>query len=68
MSGYHLTDAEFIAEWNAAPNAVEMAKKLDINYRNILKRRRAIESRNNIVLEAKGIGKDKLKYQNIQIT
>jgi predicted phosphodiesterase len=68
MAGYHLTDAEFITEWNNSPSAVEMAKKCEINIRNLLKRRRAIESRNNIVLVAKGGKQDKLQYQNIPIS
>jgi hypothetical protein len=68
MAGYHLTDAEFIAEWHKSPSAVEMAKKVGVNIRNLLKRRRAIESRNNIVLEAKGGKQDKLQYQNIKIS
>jgi len=68
MAGYHLTEAEFIAEWNNSPSAQDMADKIGINVRNLLKRRRAIESRNNITLVAKGGGQDKLKYQNIPIS
>jgi hypothetical protein len=53
MAGYHLTDDQFIASWQELQSPTEFSKIHDINIRNVLKRRRAIESRYSMTLPVK---------------
>ena len=59
MTCYHLTDDQFIASWKELLSATAFSKKHNINIRNVLKRRRAIESRYSIALP--------VKYEHIKV-
>lgn len=50
MAGYYLTDDQFIASWQELQSPSEFAQKHSLNIRNVLKRRRAIESRYSMTL------------------
>jgi hypothetical protein len=49
---YHLTDDQFIAEWNNLGSAMKFAQKHGMAERAVYNRRRSIEQRLNIVLTA----------------
>lgn len=46
-----VTDQEFIDAWNSSPSAKETAKKLNMNLRGVMRRRRNIELRYKIALK-----------------
>jgi hypothetical protein len=51
MSGYHLSDEEWIASWNELKSPEKFSKANKINIRNVYSRRRSIESRLGIKLD-----------------
>jgi hypothetical protein len=51
MSGYYLTDEEWIASWNELKSPEKFSKANKINIRNVYARRRSIETRLGIQLE-----------------
>jgi hypothetical protein len=51
MSGYHLTDEQFIEEWNKLGSPSLFAKKHKQNPRSVMNRRRAVECKTGIKLE-----------------
>jgi len=51
MSGYHLTDEQFIEEWNKLGSPSLLAEKHKYSARSIMNRRRSIECRLGIKLE-----------------
>ena len=62
-----LSESEFISIWNNHGSATDMARATGITVRNINKRRRAIEEKNQISLEAYKIkSKQKNSYGIIQ--
>ena len=50
MSGYYLTDEQWIAEWKAIGSPARFAKKHKLNIRAVYNRRRSLESRLGIEL------------------
>lgn len=51
MSGYHLTDDQFIEEWKKIGSPNLFAQKHKLNPRSVMNRRRSIECRLNIKLD-----------------
>jgi hypothetical protein len=51
MSGYHLTDEEWVESWNTVGSPSEFAKIHGIAVRNVMARRRSIENRLRIKLD-----------------
>jgi len=50
MSGYHLTDEQFIEEWNKLGSPGLFAEKHKLNPRSVMNRRRSIECRHGVKL------------------
>jgi hypothetical protein len=51
MAGYHLTDDEWIASWKTIGSPVKFSQKHNISIRNVMARRRALETRHGITLD-----------------
>ena len=51
MAGYHLTDEQWIESWNKIGSPSEFAKVNNIAIRNVMSRRRALETRHGIKLD-----------------
>jgi predicted phosphodiesterase len=67
-----ITDDEFIAAWNRNPSIKGCSELLDINVRNIARRRRSIEQKRGIILKSASINSPDylvtIPHDNIRVT
>lgn len=68
MSGYHLTDEQFIEEWNKLGSPNLFAAKHKLNPRSVMNRRRSIECRHGVKLDTFNSQRQELITRRIEQT